>query len=460
LSLPDGTTAVADLVCSDGRIGDIVGPNSRVADADEEIDVTGLHLLPGVIDPHVHTRDPGATHKEDLEHASRAAAAGGITTIFEMPNTVPPAGDATAIDERRVTHPERSVVNIGLWGLVLGHEDRSTLRSLAEAGAVAGKLFWGYFFDRQTGALVYDPATLPEDRRVPPASIGDVRKLFTEAAAANFLLGIHCEDRSVLDSARTGTPAEDYEALLRVRPTEAETVAIAAAIELAATTSARIHILHISSARGVDLVRRAKQDGLPVTAETCPHYLSLTAADYEGVGSALKIFPPVRRELDRQALLAGVQDGTIDSIGSDHAPHSLEERAGSFATQPAGAVAVETMLSVLLDLVAASELSLAAVVRALTWRTADLYRVAPRKGRLEVGADADVTAVDLSSSWTVDAAELHSKARMSPWHGRQLVGRPKLTVVGGQVAMRDGHVFSDVRGRFVEPLREGGRSSG
>jgi dihydroorotase len=434
--LSDGTTAVADVTCADGRIAAIGAPGT--GSADEVVDCRGLHVLPGVIDPHVHTRDPGALHKEDLEHASAAAAAGGVTTIFEMPNTVPPVTDPDVLAERAIEHQRRSLIDTRLWALVLGGETEDHLVSLVGAGAVAGKLFWGYAFDRQTGALVYDPSTLPADRLLQPATNGEVRSLFRAAGKAGLLLGLHCEDRTILDAA--AGPVQDYDDLLTTRPVEAETVSIASAIELAATTGARIHVLHVSSARGIELIRRAKGDGVQVTAETCPHYLSLTPEDYATAGSALKIFPPVRSEIDRRALITAVEDGTVDSIGSDHAPHSLEERSGPFGAQPAGAVAVETMVAVVLDRVAAGELSLSAAVEAMSARTASLYGLGRQKGRLEVGYDADATLVDLEASWEVDAAQLHSKARISPWHGRHLTGRPRATVVGGRVVMRDGEV--------------------
>jgi allantoinase len=429
----DGAILDGDVVCDGATIVQVGGESAVSSDRDEVVNVEGLHVLPGVIDPHVHTRDPGGTHKEDLEHASAAAAAGGITMMFEMPNTIPPAISAEVIRERTEDHRRRATVNVALWALVLGSESADDLAALKRSGAVAGKLFWGYSFDRRTGALAYDPLTIPPDEQIPPATNGRVRELFRAAAEADFLLGIHCEDQSILDGA--AIPVDDYESLIAARPPEAETVAIATAIELALATSARIHILHVSSERGIELVRRAKHDGVRITAETCPHYLSFTADDYATSGAALKIFPPVRRESDRRALIRGVEDGTVDSIGSDHAPHSLEERSAPFGQQPAGAVALETLVSVVLDRVAAGELSLEAGVRALTIGTANVYGVAS-KGRLSPGADADLTIVDLTAPWQVNAEALHSKARTSPWHGRYLRGRAVGTIVGGRWAYR------------------------
>jgi dihydroorotase len=337
---------------------------------------------------------------------------------------------------------------VGLWALVLGQETEAHLAGLRAAGAIGGKLFWGYSFDRTTGSLVYDPSVISPERLIRPADAGGVRALFMAAASAELLIGVHCEDRAILDA--SAGDVDDYEGLLSTHPEEAETAAIAVAIELARITKARIHVLHVSSGRGVELVRHAKRDDIPVTAETCPHYLTMTAGDYPSVGSALKIFPPVRREVDRKALVAAVEDGTIDSIGSDHAPHSLEERSGGFGSQPAGAVALETMVPVVLDLVARGELSLHAAVRCLTNRTARVYGISRQKGRLEPGLDADITAVDMSKRWTIDAAALHSKAKMSPWHGREVTGKPTLTIVRGIVVMQDGELAAEPNGAFVQ----------
>jgi allantoinase len=445
---------VLDVVCDEGTVTMLSDPGT-VAAGNEVLDLAGMHVLPGVIDPHVHTRDPGLTYKEDFGHATRAAAAGGITTILEMPNVIPPVTDAASLGARAREHQPAAHVDFGLWTLALGRESAAALGDVRSAGAVAAKLFWGYAFDRRTGALVYDAAGLPPEHLIPAADTGEVWNLFRQAAAADLLLGIHCEDQGVLRAAANG-PAGDYEALLQARPPEAETSAVGLAIELARATGARIHILHVSSERGAELVRRGKADGVRVTAETCPHYLTLVAADYLRIGPALKIFPPVRRDSDRLALISAVEDGTIDSIGSDHAPHSLEEREAPFAQQPAGAVAVETMVPVLLDLVASGALSLMRLTVALTEGTARLYGLYPAKGTITVGSDADFTVVDLAAEWRIDNARLHSKTRLSPWHGKTGLGRPMMTVVRGNVVMRDSEPVGLPSGRFIRPVSASG----
>ena len=430
--------------------GDIAGRQ-----ADEQIDAKGLYVLPGVIDAHVHSRDPGLTDKEDFEHSTAAAAAGGVTTILEMPNAVPPVTDTDILAQRVADHERVAHVDFGMWALALNDENLDDLPALAEAGVVGAKLFWGFAFDRKERKLVYDAAKVDVDRVIAPASTGAVWRLFRRAAEAGLLVGMHCEDREILTAAaKEFGAASDYRELLRARPVEAEAVAAASAIELARGCDARIHILHVSSARTARVIGAAQAAGIRVTAETCPHYLTLTADDYFEVGPAMKVFPPVRTVDDRDALWDAVNDGTIASIASDHAPHTLEERSLPFGDQPAGAVGVETMLPVLLNEVNTGRMSLSRLARTLCEAPAELYGLSPRKGRLQVGADADVTLVDLDRQWQVSNERLHSKTKLSPWAGRRGRGTAVRTLLRGNTLMVDGELdLSTARGRFVRAHR-------
>ncbi len=444
----------ADIVVRDGTIAALLPPGDRVAGESETIDASGMIVFPGIIDPHVHTRDPGQTYKEDLSHATRAAAVGGITTILEMPNAIPPVVDRDSFLRRATEHARISHVDFGLWGLAVGPGSETQFRELRSAGAPAAKLFWGFAFDRATGALVYNPQDADGKDLSPPATNGDVWGMLRESAQVGLLIGLHCEDQSILGAAaRSWGLATDYESLLRVRPIEAESVAIASAVELANATGARIHILHVSSARGIELVRQARQAGTDVTAETCPHYLTLKSTDFEEVGPAMRVFRPIRTAANQAALWDAVVDGTIDSIGSDHAPHSLDERRLPFASQPAGAIGVETMLRVLLDASARGLVSLERLAWVLSEGTARRYGLFPTKGALQVGSDADMTIIDPRAMWTIRNTELHSKNPLSPWDGRTGTGLPVRTILRGCTVALDGQPVGSPQGRLVKATR-------
>lgn len=440
----------ADVVCDDGRVVEVVEPRRWSMAECDVIDAAGHHVLPGLIDPHVHSRDPGMTNKEDFAHATRAAAAGGITTILEMPNAIPAVIDPDVLRDRALAHAVTAHVDFGLWGLALGRDSAPLLPDLRDAGAVAMKVFWGFYFDRGSGQLIYSERDGRSRAAAPPASTGEMWELLAAAAACGITVGVHCEDRTILDAAaRRHSRPEDYEALLQSRPDVAESAAVAALIELVRDTGAHGHVLHVSSARSADLIRRARADGLPVSGETCPHYLTLTADDYSTIGPAMKIFPPVRRKSDQEALWAALLDGTIASIGSDHAPHSAAERSQAFADQPAGAVGVETMVPVMLDQVSRGRISLPRLVEVLSEATAKTFGLYPRKGAIIPGADADFTIVDLQRRWTIRNERLHSKTKLSPWHGRSGLGAPVTVVLRGRVVARDGEPVGKPSGTFI-----------
>ncbi|HEX8969760.1 MAG TPA: dihydroorotase family protein [Chloroflexota bacterium] len=437
------------VVCRDGRI-EHVG-DAADGEVDAEIDARGLLVLPGFIDPHVHSRDPGLTHKEDFAHSTRAAAAGGVTTLCEMPNAIPPVTSAAILEERARHHGRAASVDFGLWGLALGAENLADIAGLFEAGAVGVKLFWGYALHRATRTMVYNLADgRPEDMIQPPGN-GDVLTLCREVARVGGLLAVHCEDRGVIESAERslGHPASTYAELLQARPDTAESVSIAVAAELSATAECRLHVVHVASRRGINAVRRAQAEGVRLSAETCPHYLSFTAADFADLGVAMKVYPPIGMDHDRSALWAAVRDGTITSIGSDHAPHTLEEKAQGLAVAPAGVCGVETLGPVMVDAMLAGQVSVERLTWLLSEGTARLYGLYPRKGVLQVGADADFTLVDPEGSTLVDEARLHSKQPRSPWHGRRLRGAVRMTILRGEVIARDGEPVGEPRGQFL-----------
>ena len=438
------------------RVADRIG----TAEADLVFDATGRYVFPGFIDPHVHSRDPGGTHKEDFAHSTKAALLAGITTILEMPNTAPPLLSAEMVAPRAEYLQERAFTDFGLWALVLGNESQAQLASLREAGVVAAKLFWGYSFDKETMTLVYGADKDHAAALIPPADNGAVWSLLRAAAHVDLLIGFHCEDRSVVEAAtrEIGT-ATSLQALTRTRPASAEAVSVATLVELVRDVGGRAHVVHVSSAPTVHLLRRAHADGLNITGETCPHYLTFSTEDLASAGSSLKAYPPVRGTEHAGELWEALQDSTILSVGSDHAPHSCAERQGPFGSQPAGIGAVQTSTRLMLDAAAREQISLEQVAEVMSTGTAKIYGLYPRKGSLMAGADADITIVDMDRGWSIDAATLATKTPLSPWIGRTGRGVPVAAFLRGQLVMQDGEVRGAPTGRFVpRPPSTGGAS--
>ena len=417
-----GGSARGEVVCRDGRIEAQTAAGGEV---DDEIDASGLLVFPGFIDPHVHSRDPGLTDKEDFAHSTRAAAVGGVTTLCEMPNAIPPVTDAAIFEDRAAQHGQVAFVDFGLWGVALGAENLRAIEGLFAAGAVGVKLFWGYALHRRTLTLVYNLGDEPPENLVQPPGIGDVLDICREVARLGGVLGAHCEDRGLIEAAERalGRPIETYGELLQARSDTAEAVSIAIAAELSSATGCRFHVVHATSERGIRAVRRAQAEGIALSAETCPHYLSFTDADFADLGVMMKVYPPIRRSADQAALWDAVRDGAIGSLGSDHAPHTRQEKALGLGVAPAGVSGVETFGPVLVDAMLRGHLSPERLAWAAAEGTARLYGLYPRKGTLEPGADADFTLVDPTATTTVDKERLHSKQPLTPWHGRTAAWR-------------------------------------
>jgi dihydroorotase len=452
---PEGVRP-SDVVCQGETILAVTDHGEApTAAADEVIDARGLLVFPGLIDAHVHSREPGATQKEDFAHSTRGAAAGGLTTILEMPNAIPPVTDAQVFHERVRQHTPNAFVDFGLWGLALGHRNLDELQGMFAAGAVGVKIFWGYALNADTLELVYNPK--PGDNVVAPPSNADVLDVFAEVARIGGLLAAHCEDTEVLAHAKrsAGGANDSYDYLLAVRPALAEAVAVATGVEFSKATGCRFHVVHLSSGRGVEIIRNAQHDGVPVTTETCPHYLTLSASDYERVGPAMKVFPPVRGVEDQASLWAGISDGTIGIITSDHAPHTVEEKERGLTDAPAGAVGVETLAPAMLDRMAAGKLSPERLASMLSEGPARLYGLFPRKGTISPGSDADLTIVDPERTRLVSNASLHTVQKQSLWAGRPFQAMPIRAVLRGRTIMIDGEPVGAPSGRFTRPHQAG-----
>lgn len=415
-----------------------IATDAGLPSAHESIDGGGRHLLPGVIDGHVHFREPGLTHKEDFETGSRAAARGGVTTVLDMPNTLPPVETADILRDKASLLAQRSLVDYGLIAVVTDRNlDR--IAELAGAGAIAYKIFLG----PTTGDL-----PCPDD--------GQIVEALGKIAATGLPIGVHAENPQIIAAATARLKLlgrTDPKAHAEARPALAEAESIQRMILFAQASGARLHIFHMSSKEGVELVRRGKADGVNVTAETCPHYLILTAEDMARLGPTTKINPPLRGPEDIEALWAGIHDGTVDFVATDHAPHTAEEKTHPLIWENAsGASSVQFFLPLMLEQVARGCLTLADLVRVTAEAPARMYGLYGRKGAIAVGGDADLTLVDLDRRDTVRAADMENKVRLTPFEGTECRGWPLLTLVRGTVVAQGGKVIgAPGLGRFLRP---------
>lgn len=446
---PNGVQEI-NVLCENGRIAALLDRDVQV-EVDDTLDASGKMVFPGFIDPHVHSRDPGLTDKEDFAHSTLGALVGGVTTIIEMPNAIPPVDSVEVFHERRAQHEKVAWVDFALWGISIGETNIDQLRPLVEAGAAAIKIFWGYALRRDTHQLVYNRSDQPAENLLLPPDNGMVLEVFREVGRAGGLLAAHCEDRDILAASEEslGHPLETYGDLLSARPDTAESTSIAVAAEFANATGCRFHVVHMASAKGVDTVRAAQQRGIPITAETCPQYLTLTDRDYERIGPMMKVYPPIRTQADQDALWQGLNDGVIVSVGSDHAPHTLAEKAQGLATQPAGAVGCETFGPVMIDALLRGKTTVERFAEVMSTSTAKLYGLYPRKGTISLGSDADLTIIDPAASRTVRNEDLVAKQPVSPWNTFELTGAPTEVVLRGQIVMRNGQAVGEHRGKFV-----------
>jgi len=414
---PGRFVGIADVLIEKGKIA-AVGPNlSSPVDA-RTIRAHGKLVMPGLVDLHVHFREPGFEYKETIQSGSAAAVAGGFTTVCCMPNTNP-VNDNQAVTEFILERARlaglANVLPIG--AITKGSEGKE----LAEIGDL-----------RRSGCVAIS------DDGKPVMNSLVMRRAMEYALAFDLTVVDHCEDLHLAECGCMNEGLVSTELGLPGIPAAAEDVMVARNLSLSELTEARLHLAHISTAGSVRMVREAKARGIQVTAEACPHHFMLTEELVRGYNTHAKMNPPLRTWTDVQAIKEGLRDGTIDVIATDHAPHAIQEKQQDFTEAPFGIVGLETALPLTLGLVEEGVLSLEQAVQKLTSAPAAAFGL--KKGTLAVGADADVVIVDQQEQWEVDPSKFRSKSRNTPFAGWKVKGRVNTTIVDGRVVFETGPV--------------------
>lgn len=408
---------IADVLMEDGKIKEIA---KDIAAGDADVyDVSGKLVTPGLIDLHVHFREPGQEAKEDFESGSKAAVAGGFTTVATMPNTKPVVDSAALVRSLKKRAEDVARCHVEIIGAVTKGQEGKELAELGdmiEAGAVA----------------------FSDDGHFDP-SAKVLLNAYDYLHPFDKIIINHEEETSLVEDGVMNEGHRSAMLGMKGRPTVAEDIAVARDVLLAEYAGARVHVAHMSSARAVDIVRQAKKRGVRVTAEVTPQHLTLTDECVDLYDSSTKINPPLRSKQDCDALLAGLKDGTIDAIVTDHSPHAQEEKDREYMYAPSGFPGLETSLGIMLtDLYQAGKLDLKTIVSKMTWEPAKVLQLSA--GTLNVGSPADVTVIDLNQEWTVEAQESYTKGSHSPFVGRKLKGKAVMTFVDGNLVMQDGRV--------------------
>ena len=409
-----GIGGVMDILIEDGRLA-VIGSDLRDQDA-QVIDARGLTVCAGLVDMHVHLREPGLEYKEDISTGTAAAARGGVTSVACMPNTKPAVDSPEQV--RYILRRAAEACGVRVWpiGAVTMGEKGETLtdaQALKEAGAVA-----------------------LSDDGLPIQNANLMRDALIRCKRLGLTILSHCEDADMVCNYAVNEGRVSRALDLPGRPAIAEELMVMRDAMLAEETGAAVHICHISTAGSVDIVRQFKKRGTHITCETCPQYFTLTEDEVLSQGAMARVNPPLRTKQDVEAIIAGLKDGTIDAIATDHAPHSAQEKARPLTEAPSGMVGLETALAVTLTaLYHTGEMDLSDILKKMTFNPACILGIP--KGRLSLGGEADFTIFDPNETWTVDPERFASKGRNTPFAGKTLTGRVKYTIVGGRIVYED-----------------------
>jgi len=425
-------TEAKDIVIVDGRIAELAPPSARPAEADEErVDLRNQLVVPGAIDGHVHFDDPGFTHRENFDTGTRAAAAGGVTCVVDMPCTsLPPVTSRANLERKLAVIEPKAHVDFMLWGGVSANAMAepdwiSNLEEMVAEGVGAIK--------------VYMLSGMDTFRDL---NVADIETVLRETCRLGVPVGVHAENRELVLSLTQGLMAEGRDAALDYaasRPTAAEVSSVAMLRELCRQTGARVHVVHAASGEIVDIVTEAREEGLLLSAETCPHFLEFTEDDLDDMGALLKTAPVVKTAADRDRLWAGVANGEIQHVATDHAAGAwpAEKHTGSIWTDYGGVPGVEILLPYMYsEGYRKGRVSLSRMVELISSAPAAFFGIESRKGRIEPGFDADLAVIDEDESWAVCADDLHNLNRYTPHQGQTFAGRVTMTLVRGGEAYR------------------------
>lgn len=418
-------TVKKDILIAGDRIKDI--SENLSSDNTTPIDCSEKILIPGLIDIHTHIRDMQLAEKEDWYSASCAAASGGITTIFDMPNTKPPTYDKESLEQKRIA-AQKAIVNYGYnFGVTEYNHDQ-----IKKASPIAAlKMFMA---ESSSGYVV-------EKEEI-------IRAVFKVAEKIGKPVIIHSELQSCVEKHEKQFPAT-LKNHNKIRNRICAINATRRVLKLAGETDALIYLAHISTLEEMDLIRQAKKRGLRnIFCETAPHYLFINENDLKKTGNYGKVNPPLRSTRDNLALIEGIIDGTVDTIATDHAPHMLSEKDRNFPEAPSGFPGLETSLALMYQLVLAGKINMSRLIELMALNPAKIFKIKDR-GKIEKGAKADLTLFDPTIEWKVDPQKFFSKAKYSPYNGMQLTGKVTTTIVNGQIVWNNNSI-NDIKGQEVE----------
>jgi len=414
------------LALDNGKIFKI-GKETNIPKAQTKIDLKGLLVLPGLIDVHVHLRDEGKAYKEDFYSGTAAAAAGGVTTVLDMPNNEPVTMSAETLKNRMENAEKKILVNVGFYSEF--PKNNKEIENIVEEGAVAFKLF---MVEQVGGLNIDDDNALLEAFRI--------------LSRLKVSIAVHVEDKATIKKAEDklkGVSRNDIEAFLKAHSESAEEKAMKRLLNFAKQTNVHMHFCHVSTEKGLRAVINGKKSGMPVTCEATPHHLFLSDDDLKRIGTSALTMPPIREKHHLAALWDGIKNGWIDILASDHAPHALEEKKAKVVWDvKVGIPNLETMLPLLLTEVKRGRLSIADVVSLMSEKPAEVFKLRDR-GLLKEGNKADLTVVDLKRKYEIEASKFHSKAKYSPFDHWIVEGKPVKTFVNGQLIMNEDEIVAE-----------------